>query len=278
MTILVTGASGHVGRGVLTALLAAHATIRVSSRSPHPGFFPASVEVVQADLTAPHTFPAALDGVRKVFLYAHPESAAEFAAAAVDAGVEHVVVLSSSSVIPAGAEHNPIARRHLAVEEAIVQSGLDWTFVRPGYYATNMLRWHTIRSDRHLRTAFPHATSSPVHERDIADIAARSLLDDDQRGRAHAVLGSGPTTVREQVAAIARAIHESIELVEIGVPTYRKELLTQLPEFAVDRLIASRGNLPVLPDDIATDSVLELLHRPPLSFADWAADHAADFQ
>lgn len=278
MAILVTGAGGNVGSAVLTALVAVGAPVRASSRSPHPGRFPDGVEVVRADLTAPETFPEALDGVAKVFLYAHPETAAEFAAAARTAGVDHVVVLSSSAVIPAGSDHDPIAERHRAVERAVREAGLDWTFVRPGYYATNTLRWQSIRTRRELRTAFPDAVSSPVHERDIAEVAARSLLDDAQRGRAHAVLGPGPSTVRQQVAAIARALDEPVDIVEIDTETYRTELRAQLPEFAVTALIDARGHLPLLPPDVAVDAVQDLLDRPPLTFDTWARDHAHDFR
>jgi uncharacterized protein YbjT (DUF2867 family) len=278
VTILVTGASGSVGGTVLTALVAAGATVRASSRSPRPGQFPDGVEVVRVDLTAPETFSNALDGVDKVFLYAHPETAADFAAAARNAGVEHVVVLSSSSVIPVNSEHNPIAERHRAVEQAVREAGLDWTFVRPGYYATNMLRWQGIRTRRELRTAFPEAVSSPVHERDIAEVATKSLLDDAQRDNAHAVLGPGSSTVRQQVAAIARALDEPVELIDIDIETYRSELLTHLPEFAVTRLIDSQGNLPILPPDVAVDAVVDLLGRPPLTFETWAQDHAHDFR
>ncbi len=102
MTVLVTGARGDVGGAVLAALLAAG---------------------------------------EPVFLYAHPEGAAEFAAAAREAGVEHVVLLSSSTVLSPDAEASPIAPRHIAAERALDGSGLDRTFVRPGYSATNALRW-----------------------------------------------------------------------------------------------------------------------------------------
>lgn len=278
MTILVTGASGSVGGGVLRALIAAGASVRASSRSPHPGQFPDGVEVVTADLDSPETFPGALDGVDKVFLYARPETASRFAAAARDAGVGHVVVLSSASVIPTDIGPDPIAEQHRAVENAVKDAGLDWTFVRPGYYATNMLRWQSIRTRRELRTAFPDALSSPVHERDIAEVAAASLLDDNQRGKAHAVLGPGPSSVRQQVAAIAHALGEAVDLVEIDTDTYRNELLTQLPAFAVDRVIEARGNMPMLPAGIAADAVEDLLGRPPHTVETWVEDHAQDFR
>jgi uncharacterized protein YbjT (DUF2867 family) len=141
-----------------------------------------------------------------------------------------------------------------------------------------MLRWQSIRTRRELRTPFPEAVSSPVHERDIAEVAVKSLLDDAQRGKAHAVLGPGPSTVRQQVAAIARALDEPVELVDIDIETYRGELRAQLPEFAVTLLIDAKGNLPVLPPDVAVDAVEDLLGRPPLTFETWAQDHAHDFR
>lgn len=276
MTILVTGARGHVGRAVLTELLAAGESVRASSREPQPGQFPDEVEVVRADLTDPATLPAALDGVDKVFLYAHPETATEFAAAATKAGVTHVVLLSSYSVQAPNPEANPIALRHLTVEQAIDAAGLDRTFVRGGYFATNSLRWQTIRTDRELRTAFPEATTSPVHERDIAGVAARALLDDALRDTAPPVLGPGPSTTREQVAAIADALGEPVRLTEVDVETFRAEQLTQLPPFLVDRLIESRGTVPALPVEL--DAVPKILGRPALTFAEWARDHAEDFR
>ncbi|HEY0813959.1 MAG TPA: NAD(P)H-binding protein [Pseudonocardia sp.] len=278
MTILVTGARGHVGAAVLNELLAAGEAVRASSRDPRPGQLPDGVEVVRADLTEPESLPDALAGVRKVFLYAHPETAEEFAASARKAGVEHVVLLSSSSVLYPERDANPIALRHLTVERALEQAGLDWTFVRPGYFATNLLRWRSIRAERALRTAFPEATTSPVHERDIAAIAARALLDDAHRRAAYPVLGPGPLTTREQVAAIAEALGEPVRLEEVDVDTYRGDLRTQLPEFLIERLVQSRGQVSELPAELATDAVPAVLGRPALPFAEWARDHVADFR
>jgi uncharacterized protein YbjT (DUF2867 family) len=278
MTVLVTGARGQIGGAVLAGLAAAGEPVRASSRAPRPGEFPGGVAVARLDLTDPASWPAALAGVRKVFLYAHPEGAAHFAAAAVTAGVEHVVLLSSSSVLTPDPEANPIAQRHLAVERALDEAGLDRTFVRPGYYATNALRWQSIRTGRVLRTAFPEGVTSAVHERDIAEVAVRALLDDAHRGAAYPVLGAGPVTVREQVAAIAAALGEPVRLEEVDVDSYRAQLSTQLPEPIVERFLRARGNVPLLPAEVATDAVPRILGRPALTFAAWARDHVADFR
>ncbi|MET0426440.1 MAG: NAD(P)H-binding protein [Actinoplanes sp.] len=270
MTILVTGARGHVGAAVLNGLLAAGAPVRASARSPRPG-------EARLDLADPGSFPAALDGVRQVFLYAHPATAPEFAEAARTAGVEHVVLLSSSTVLAPDAAANPIARLHSTVERALDDTGLDRTFVRPGYFATNSLRWQSIRTDRVLRTAFPDATTAPVHEQDIAAVAVRALVGD-ARNTAWPVLGPGPVTIRDQVAAIAGALGEPVRLQEIDVDSYRADLLTQLPEHLADRLIELGGSVPALPADVAVDAVPDLLGRPALTFAEWARDHADDFR
>ncbi len=278
MSILVTGARGSIGKGVLAGLLSAGETVRASSRDPKPGDFPAEVEVVRADLSNPESFPHLLAGVHTLFLYANAQAPEGFAAAAQKAGVEHVVLLSSSSVLFPHPENNPIAAMHLKVEQALQKSGLDWTFVRPGYFATNTLRWQSIRTERIFRTAFPEGSACLVHERDIAEIAVRALTNGVHRSKAYLVPGAGPLTVREQVAAIAEALGEPVRLQEVDVATYRAELLTQIPENLADRLIQFKGQIPQVSVEFRVDAVPELLGRPALSFAEWAKDHAADFR
>jgi len=101
---------------------------------------------------------------------------------------------------------------------------------------------------------------------------------DTHRGAAYPVLGAGPVTVREQVAAIAAALGEPVRLEEVDVDTYRAQLLTQLPGPIVERVLQDRGSVPQLPAELATDAVPEILGRPALTFAEWARDHAADFR
>ncbi len=276
--VLVTGARGQVGRLVLAGLLAAGVPVRVSSRRPQPEDFPAGVDAVRMDLADRATLAPALAGVDKVFLYAESETAGAFAEAALGAGVRHVVLLSSASVIEPEAAASPIAARHLAVERALGDAGIDRTFVRPAYFATNALRWQTIRTERVLRTAFPEATTSMVHERDIADVALASLLDDSHIGATHAVLGAGLSSTRAQVAAIADALGEEVRCEEIDVQTYRSEQLAVLPPPIVDLLLSGRGNVEPPPAELASDAVPDVVGRPALTFSEWARDHVADFR
>jgi uncharacterized protein YbjT (DUF2867 family) len=279
MTILVIGARGHIGGAVLDELLRSGEPVRASSRDPERADLPDAVEVVRADLGDPETFPDLLAGVRNVFLYAHSAHAATFADAARDAGVEHLVLLSSNSVIFPDARQNPTAVEHLDVEHALRESGVGWTFVRPGYLATNTFRWApSIRTDRTVRTAFPEGGTPLVHERDVAGVAARALLDDAHRGQAYLVLGGASLTEQEQVDAIADALGEPVELDVLTVDAYRSELLARIPEAFVEPIIQARGRVPQVAEELRVDAVPMVLGRPPLSFAAWADDHVADFR
>jgi uncharacterized protein YbjT (DUF2867 family) len=112
----VTGARGTVGSGVVAGLRAAGVPVRAAGRDPEKLDVPDDVARVRLDLADPSSFGSALDGVRAVFCYVTGELDG-FAAAAVRAGVEHVVLLSSESVltetdpVPGGLAAPPRRRR-----------------------------------------------------------------------------------------------------------------------------------------------------------------------
>ena len=140
--ILITGATGTIGSEVIAALLPARAGhMRVLTRNPD-AVFPDGIQKVVADLGDSDLAPV-LDGVHAVFLLtAGLRIAAQdhrLVAAAVRAGVERIVKLSQRSV-----EHgatDPITAGHRAGEEAIRDSGLGWTFLRPTAFMSNALNW-----------------------------------------------------------------------------------------------------------------------------------------
>jgi uncharacterized protein YbjT (DUF2867 family) len=179
MVTVVFGARGNVGRHVAADLQAAGKQVRVTSRNPAAAGFASQVQVAAADLEQTETLPAALAGAGKVFLYARPRGIEGFVQAALSAGVRHVVLLSSGAVVNADAWHNPIARQHRTVELAIEQSGLDWTFIRPGMFATNTRWWWTesIRTRSVVRLPYPDAQTAPVHEKDMASLAVTALTE-----------------------------------------------------------------------------------------------------
>nr|MDT0663611.1 NAD(P)H-binding protein [Micromonospora sp. DSM 115978] len=137
MTILVTGATGYVGRRVVRQLVEAGAPVRALTRSPAAaaGLLPTGTEVVVGDLSAPSTLADAFERVDRLYLFPVPGTAREVLGLAVAAGVRRVVVLSSGAVTT-GDDHD----FHLPVERAAEASGAAWTHLRCGEFASNTLR------------------------------------------------------------------------------------------------------------------------------------------
>ncbi|MFI5908191.1 SDR family oxidoreductase [Dactylosporangium sp. NPDC051541] len=263
MTVVVFGARGQVGRHVLQGLRDAGVDARGTSRGGP----------VVADLDRPETLPAALDGATAAFLYAHPAGIGGFVAAARAAGVRRVALLSSASVVRPDAGQNPIAQRHRTVEEALEQSGLGWTFVRGGLFASNTIGlWApSIRAAGKVRLAYPDAQSAPVHEADLAAVAVAALVTGEHDGRAYTVHGPRSLSQADQVAAIGAALQRPIAVEHVDADTARAEMARSLPDAVADRLLrmwAAAGNAPAATSpDLATRT-----------FAEWAGDHAGDFR
>jgi uncharacterized protein YbjT (DUF2867 family) len=273
MVVVVFGARGNVGRHVAAGLRAAGLPVRETSRNPtHP-------EVVPADLERPETLPAALEGAEKVFLYAKPLGIDGFVAAARAAGIHHVVLLSSAAVVHPGAEDNPIARSHRTVESAIEESGIDWTFIRPGMFATNCRWWWSasIRTDGVVHTAFPESQSAPIHEQDMAAVAVAALTGPGHAGRAYTAYGPESLTVRQQVGHIGRAIGRDIRLEVISVDQARATLAKAMPGDAAEAVLGLWAAGVGRPAEVST-TVEEITGQPARTFARWAEDHADDFR
>ncbi|MDA1359027.1 NAD(P)H-binding protein [Glycomyces luteolus] len=265
MTVLVTGARGTIARHVIAQLLDTGRAVRAASRVPGATDLPKGVEPVRVDFTAPETLTPALEGVEKVFLYAAHEGIDAFVAAAQDAGVKHVVLLSSAA---SANPDNEIGRMHLAVERPLEASGIPWTFVRPAMFATNSLWWaESIRGEGVVRLPYPDAPVNPIHERDIAEVAFAALTEDGHEGRTHVIDGPGHLTQRRQVELIGEAIGREIAVEELP----RAVAAEFLPESLLD-MLASGSTETWGPTAEAVTG------RPARTFADWTADHADDFR
>jgi uncharacterized protein YbjT (DUF2867 family) len=291
VTILVTGVRGRIAAHVVTDLLAAGESVRAASGDPDAVELPDAVETVRLDLSAPDpaSLAEALHGVDSVFLYSEPRGIASFLDAATDAGVARVVLLSSLSAVRADADASnpnlpplteatdPIAWRHVAVERALADSGLPWTFVRPGMFATNSLRWApAIRSEGAVRLARPGAEATPIHERDIAEVAVRALLEPGHDKQRYSLTGPASLNQRRQVELIGEAIGRPIRLIEITDDEAREQLARWGSPAIADRLIAGLVATDGKPAE-PSDTVSRVLGRPARTFAEWAVDHAPDY-
>ncbi len=217
MTILVTGATGQVGRHVVARLAAAGARVRAMSRRDFAA--PDGVEATRGDLLEPSSLP--LTGVRALFLFPEPRTARAVVAAAVAAGVRRIVTLSSGAVT-AGLDTD----FQLPVEQAVEASGCEWTHLRPGEFASNTLKlWApSIRAARVVRFHNPDWRGLPIHEADIAAVGVAALLSAGHHGRAYDLTGPARISAREQVAAISTALGEEVRFEEVTAARCREIL------------------------------------------------------
>jgi uncharacterized protein YbjT (DUF2867 family) len=168
--ILVVGASGGVGRSLLQQLLATSnpPAIRVSTRNPAKASFPRNVEVVQGDLEDVASYPKLFNGVDRAFIYANPNSSlSHLFSAAKDGGVQNIVLLSSMTV-----EFDPdssIGKIHVKAENAIKESGMAYTFIRPRNFSSNTRRFWapTMEKAGKLWITYPRSQCAPVSEDDM---------------------------------------------------------------------------------------------------------------
>lgn len=275
--ILVTGARGNVGGSLVRQLAAAGLAVRALSRDAGAAGFPPGVEVVTGDLSDAESLATALQGVTGLFLFTPPSGPGEAARLAAKAGVTRVVLLSSIATQKADPKTNAIAARHAAAEAALLAAGLDWTILRPDSFASNALdRAASIRTEGVVRAAYGASLRCPIHEDDIAAVAAAALQDAGHIGAAHWLTGPEVITLIDQVAAIARAIGRPVRFEELPREVAREMLCRKLPPAVVDRLLDYAARSMHLPPPVS-GAVPAILGRPGKSFSEWARDHAADF-
>ncbi|MEU9078837.1 NAD(P)H-binding protein [Kitasatospora sp. NPDC048538] len=278
--IMVTGATGTVGREVVELLAAQGRETAAVTRGPAAGGFADGVRPVVADPSRPRSLAPALDGVEALLLSprAVDGAAAELLALAAEHGVRRVVVLSAVTV-EYGGGYRRFAEEFALVEAAAAASGLQWTFLRCADFAANALAWAPqIRANGTARGVHGAAATSPVHQRDVAEIAVRALLDPAHAGRAHPITGPESLTQHDKARIIGEAIGRDLSFEEMPPEQLRRAMLAQgLPEDVPDRLIGYAAACLTDPGP-TTDTVARLLGRPALTFATWAAEHAAAFR
>lgn len=278
--IVVTGATGTVGRAVTGLLLEERQTVAAVTRDPARASVPRGARLVGGDPSRPTTLTETLAGAEAILLSprAVGGAARELLRLAAEHGVTRVVVLSATTVeYPAG--HARFAEQFAAIEETVRSSGLDWTALRCADFAANSLAWAPqIRAARIVQGAYGKAATSPIHERDIAEVALRALLDPAHAGRSYLLTGPETLTQYDKVRLIGDAIGVDLRFAELPPEQVRQGMLAAgMPEDVPDRLIGSLADYAQRPGPTSQD-VPQLVGRPALTFAEWAADNAAAFR
>ena len=273
-TILVTGATGNVGRHVVSLLQRAGAPVRALTRDPPAAGLSGGVEVTRGDLDAPESLAAASADVGAVFLL-WPSFSADGAAAAIETVTRHARRVVYLSALQAGDQPDSVWG---TVEHLVKTSGVDWTFLRCGGFATNTLVWaDRVRAESVVRAPYGEAARSLIHEADIAEVAVRALTGEGHAGRAYALTGPEAVTQAEQAHLIGEAIGRPVRFEEQPEVEAREELRPVFGDPAlVDASLAYWRGLVTQPEPVTT-TVAEVTGRPARTFAQWARDHAADF-
>ncbi|MFJ5031038.1 SDR family oxidoreductase [Streptomyces sp. NPDC088560] len=278
--IVVTGATGNVGRPLTQAL--AEAGEQVTAVSRHAVAMPDGVRHVTADLAELTGLTPALDGAKALFLllsgdlHAPEAKPADIIGLAAASGVRRVVLLSSQGVATRPLGPSRVAMR--AVEDALRESGLDWAVLRPGGFASNALAWaESVRKEGTVAAPFGDVGVPVIDPADIAEVAAACLLDDRHIGGVYELTGPEVITPRQQAEAIAAELGSRVRFHELTRDEAKATMTRFVPaELADDTLdIISAPNpaeLRISPD------VERVLGRAPRPFNGWVARNIAVFR
>lgn len=285
MTILVSGATGNTGAEVIRRLSADGVPVRAMTRSAASAqrLRDRGLEAVIADLADPESLPAALEGVESVYVVSpvSPQLAVHegnLARAAAAAGVGHLVKLSVIGCSP----QSPIAfgRLHHDAEQAVRDSGIRWTMVRPNGFMQNTLGWSGQLAAGTVYGPVMDARWSIVDVRDIAALAVAALEDPDAHaGQTYTATGPEPSSPREQVAILAELLGRPIAAQEVPVDRAMQSMIEAgWPAWNVERMgELFRRYADGMAEQISPD-VEAVTGVAPVSYRRFASDHLEAFR
>src|SRR4051794_12071822 len=268
--IFVIGATGKVGRPLVSGLLERDAVVRALVGDPDAAGLPNGVDMVPGDLSDPHGLTEDLDGAEAVFLL-WPFLTGDGAAPVVDAlarNARRIVYLSAEA-----AGRRPESSWK-TVERAVEHAAAEWTLLRPTGFAANTLMWaDQIRKSGVVRWPYGQAARSLIDERDIASVAVRTLTEDGHVGARYVLSGPEALTQIEQAQAIGDALGRTVRWEELSREAAGEELAGKLPDTALDTWAGF-----VEEPEVVSSTVEDVTGTPARPFRQWARDHAAEFR
>ena len=283
--VLVTGATGGIGRHVVDELLRAGASVRALTRRPEQASLPAGVETVAGDFTVPESLDAALEGVSTVFLvWTAPPAAAPAVIdrlAAHPAAPPRRIVYQSAPIRtphPFFQQPNPMRELHVEIERLLAASELDVAVLRPGIFAANALHWWApqIRNGDVVRWPFAAAETAPIDARDVAAVAAQVVLNAKHSRGDYVLTGPESLSQATQVRAIGDAIGRPLRFEEISPDDFLRDTVGAWPS-GVAEMLLSAWRAALGRPAFVTSVVEDILGAPARTVSEWAADHSAAF-
>ena len=282
--ILITGASGNVGKTVLQAVAKTGAKHRAMYRSAaEAAKAPAGTETVVADFTKPETLGAALKNVHSVYLVCSPipelvQLESNVIDACVAADVKHVVL---NSALGAGDYDKSFPSWHRKVEDKLKGTRLSWTILRPNSFHQNVVAFFapTIRTQGVFYSSMRDAKNSLLDVRDIAAVAAKSLAGGEHAGKIYELNGPEAINYTELAKKISKVAVREVRYLDIPMDAQKKALLDQgMPEWLTTALLDLQQYY-VNGKGGETDGLLQkLLGRAPITMDEFLKENAAEFR
>ncbi|HZG17051.1 MAG TPA: NmrA family NAD(P)-binding protein [Candidatus Bathyarchaeia archaeon] len=270
MTILVTGATGTVGRHVVDQLIQMGQKVRALTRNPLQANLPNDVEVVAGDLSDPSTLVSALVGISGIHLittgaeYTPLQTGPEIVELAEKAGVRRITILWNGE--------------KGTFERAVEASGLEWTQLQAFEFMANARKWaNSIRAEGVVRDLFGGSRIASVHEADIGRVAAVTLTEEGHAGKIYTLTGPESLSVQDKVRIISEVIGREIQFIESSEEEEREQMRRMgVQEDAIDYVISWHLNPPKSAYTVLS-TVEEVTGHKPYTFAEWVKENAGFF-
>jgi uncharacterized protein YbjT (DUF2867 family) len=283
--ILVTGASGNVGRAVLNEVARSGAKHKAMYRSANEAAkAPAGTQSVVADFAKKETLAPALRDVDAVYLVCSPipdlpRLETNMIEACRAAGVRHVVL---NSALGAGDYPKSFASWHRQVEDKLKDnSGISYTILRPNSFHQNVVTYFapSIRAQGVFYNCMGNARVSFIDVRDIAVVAAKALADGEHSWKIYELNGPEALTYAELAEKISKHAGRRVKYVDISVDAQRKAMLDQgMPAWQVDALLDLQAYYTSGKGGEVDQLLPNLLGRQPINMDRFLAEFAGEFR
>ncbi len=283
--VLVTGATGTIGRDVARRLVEKGVSVRAGVRDQAKARKQLGADITLApfEFENEKTFSGALEGVEKFFLLPpllpnQLEVTNAFVDAAKRAGVRHIVKLSAIGIDDDDETRPTAIKWHAANEQHIRESGVACTFLRPNSFMQNFFTYFPPR-DGAIYLPWGDGTASFVDTRDIASVAAEALTSDGHEGKIYTLTGPATLGIAEVAQILSEVTGREFKYVDVPEAAARDGMLQAgVPQWQIELIMELHAVNKQNRWSVVTSDIEKVMGAPPTDFTEFARDHADKFQ